>query len=318
MEARISRFIAEYETAPLTRRELLLAVALAGTSAGLTARSMAAQSGRQALRARTINNVGIEVSDLERSALFYQEMFGLSALRTVQSSGTEAYGLDFDARFISLNSSSSGGVITHFSIAVDDFQPGRAAEALRAAGFEVVASTSEVVIVRDPEGIHLQVTGTGYTAACPSCDPPPVAETAPARSGNSLFRARSLNHVSMAVSDLDRSVAFYQNLFDLPAARPLLPPGSGILGLDINDSYLSLSPSGARAGTITHFCIGVDDFELERDIERIRTLGLEVRELSPGQGNQTLYVNDPDGLSVQISGATWKSYCPDCDQPAGE
>ncbi len=34
------------------------------------------------------------------------------------------------------------------------------------------------------------------------------------------------------------------------------------------------------------------------------SVGLAVRRLSPGRGNETLYLNDPDGLSVQTSGAT--------------
>ena len=314
MQTRIEQLVAEYETARLTRRELLSALALAGTSAALTGRSMSAQTRPQVLRARSIKNVSIGVSDVQRSAAFYQQLFDLPALRTLLWSGNEAYGLDFNGRFISLNPQSDAGLITHFSIGVDNFRPGRDGEALRAAGIEVITSSDEYVFVRDPDGVSVQITDTNYTAACASCTPPPARATGT----TPIFRARTLNHVSMGVSDLPRSIAFYQNLFGLSSLRPLLPPGSGIFGLDINESYLSLSPSRARAGTITHFCIGVDDFQLERDIEKIRAIGLEVRELTPGQNNQTLYVNDPDGLSVQISGSTWKSLCPTCDPEPAE
>ena len=313
MQTTIDQLVAEYETARLTRRALLSALALAGTSAALTGRSMSAQTRPQVLRARSIKNVSIGVSDVQHSAAFYQQVFGLPALRTLQSSGNEVYGLDFNGRFISLDPQSNAGLITHFSIGVDNFQPLRDVEALRAAGFEIVASSSEHVFVRDPDGVSVQITDTDYTAACASCTPPPARDAGPAPGRTPIFRARTLNHVSMGVSDLPRSIAFYQNLFGLSSLRPLLPPGSGIFGLDINESYLSLSPSRARAGTITHFCIGVDDFELERDMAKIRAIGLEVRELTPGQGDQTMYVNDPDGLNVQISGSTWKSLCPACD-----
>ncbi len=100
MQTRIDQLVAEYETARLTRRELLSALALAGTSAALTGRSMSAQTRPQVLRARSIKNVGIVVSDLQRSAAFYQELFDLPALRTLLWSGNEAYGLDFNGRFI--------------------------------------------------------------------------------------------------------------------------------------------------------------------------------------------------------------------------
>ena len=313
MQTRIERLLSEYETAKLTRRELLRALALAGTSSALIGRSLPARTRPQALQARSIKNVSIDVSDLQRSARFYQQLFDVSALRTLSSSGGEAYGLDFNGRFITLHPRSTGGVITDFSIGVDDFQAGRDGAALRTAGYEVVASADEHVFVSDPDGVRVQITDTDYTAACPSCPPPPAESAGRATGSPPLFRARTLNHVSMGVSDQRGSVEFYQDLFGLPAPRPLLPPGAGILGLDIGESYLSLSPAGDRAGTITHFCIGVDDFELERDIARIRTLGLSVRELSPGANNQTVYVDDPDGLSVQIVADTWRSLCPDCD-----
>lgn len=313
MKTRIEQLVANYETARLTRRELLFALTLAGTSTALSGRSIFAQTRPQVLRARSIKNVSIAVSDLQRSAAFYQQLFDLPALRTLGSPGDESYGLDFNGRFISLSPQTNGGLITNFSIGVDSFQAGRDGEALRRAGFEVVASSDRYVFVQDPDGINVQITDTNYTAECTACTPPPATGTGSDTRGPPLFRARTLNHVSLAVSDLPGSVAFYQDLFGLPSARPLLPPGAGIRGLDINESYLSLAPQRNRAGTITHFCIGVDDFQLERDVERISALGLSVRELTPGGGDQTLYVNDPDGLSVQIVADTWKSDCPACD-----
>ena len=81
---------------------------------------MSAQTRPQVLHARSIKNVSIVVSDLQRSAAFYQQLFGLPAL--------------FNGRFISLNPQPNGGLITHFSIGVDNFQSGRDGEALQAAG----------------------------------------------------------------------------------------------------------------------------------------------------------------------------------------
>ena len=313
MQTRIERLLAEYETAKLTRRELLRALALAGTSSALVGRSLPARTRPQGLQARSMKNVSIDVSDLQRSVRFYQQLFDVSAVRTLASSDGEAYGLDFNGRLITLHPRPTGGVITDFSIGVDGFRAGRDGAAVRAAGYDVVASADEHVFVSDPDGIRVQITDADYTAACPSCPPPPAEAAGHAAGSVPLFRARTLNHVSMGVSDQRASVAFYQDLFGLGAPRPLLPPGAGILGLDINESYLSLAPAGDRAGTITHFCVSVDDFDLERDMARIRALDLSVRELTPGADNQTVYINDPDGLSVQIVADTWKSLCPDCD-----
>ena len=160
MQTRINQLVAEYETARLTRRELVFALALTGTSAALTGRSMSAQTRPQVLRARSIKNVSIVVSDLQRSAAFYQQLFGLPAL--------------FNGRFISLNPQPSGSLITHFSIGVDNFQSGRDGEALQAAGFEVMASSNEHVFVRDPDGISVQIAGSTWKSVCPACDPAPA------------------------------------------------------------------------------------------------------------------------------------------------
>ena len=90
MQTRINQLVAEYETARLTRRELVFALPLTGTSAALTGRSMSAQTRPQVLRARSIKNVSIVVSDLQRSAAFYQQLFGLPVQRTFHQSQSAA------------------------------------------------------------------------------------------------------------------------------------------------------------------------------------------------------------------------------------
>ena len=74
------------------------------------------------------------------------------------------------------------------------------------------------------------------------------------------IRVRSLNHFGLAVSDPKRSVDFYQGLFGMPiqariGATTLLRVGAG-------PQFISIAPAGSGAPAISHYCLGVDGFDV--------------------------------------------------------
>ena len=107
-----------------------------------------------------------------------------------------------------------------------------------------------------------------------------IAVPRPARAQSSLFRARSLSHVNIGVSDLAASEAFYRKLLGSPPNRPIV---GDAFALDFAESgFISLCPQpggscsvagpSAQPGRIDHFGVGIDDFA--RDFHfarRIRT-----------------------------------------------
>ena len=298
----------------LTRRQLLSILAIAGPTAvaALRQRVVSAQEPPPLFRARTINHVGIAVSDLQRSAAFYQSLFGLSDPRPI---APESYALDFNGHFIMLNLGERAGLIEHFCIGVDGFQAERDGQLIRGGGFDVLDISDRYVDVHDPNGTRVRIAETNFRAECAEC-PPPTGPTTPV--GETPLRATSLNHVSFGVSDLRRSVAFYHDLFGLPLSpRPLNPAGAQFSALDFNECYVSFGLR-TQVGVVDHFCFGVDDFDAVREAERLRALGLPVRALTDGASTvfPTIYVNDPDGLNVQIADFTWKSECPTCEPAA--
>lgn len=115
-----------------------------------------------------------------------------------------------------------------------------------------------------------------------------------------ILRGININHVNLQVSDLDRSVEFYRRLFSLPPRREV--PGRPF-ALDLADglSFLSL-PVREPTGVIDHFCVGVEDFEPERVGRALREAGFD-RDLQVAA--DFVYVSDPDGIRVQISGPDW-------------
>lgn len=113
-----------------------------------------------------------------------------------------------------------------------------------------------------------------------------------ASSETPVFQAKTLNHVSLASSDVDRSAEFYQRV--LGAQRVSTQNGGVNLGL--GDSFLGLYniPGKPR---IHHFCVGLDTYDVDSCAEKLRNAGIEpyVRPDKP-----EVYFQDPDGIMVQL------------------
>jgi len=115
----------------------------------------------------------------------------------------------------------------------------------------------------------------------------------------------------LEVGDLDRSVAFYRDLLGLveverwPDPRPgvwlsigrnavlgLWPPKSGGPGVGI---------AGARGGAHVHFAIYAVSGSLPSWKARLEEAGHHVEgPVTFGHGNQSLFVDDPDGNVVEL------------------
>ena len=75
------------------------------------------------------------------------------------------------------------------------------------------------------------------TLAALAAAPLPIAAQSPA------LKPRTLNHVSLIVSDLDRSVAFYQRVFGLGVKSKQ----TGGVNLAVGDQFLGIYQAGANA-----------------------------------------------------------------------
>jgi catechol 2,3-dioxygenase-like lactoylglutathione lyase family enzyme len=116
-----------------------------------------------------------------------------------------------------------------------------------------------------------------------------------------VAQARSLNHVSLAVSDVERSAEFYQSLLGLEVVSR---PGNGGINLGLRDGFLGLYGL-PDVGHVNHFCLGVDDYDPNRIAAALGAQGIDARvDTNPRNrtsGGYQLYFNDPDGTTVQLS-----------------
>ena len=72
-----------------------------------------------------------------------------------------------------------------------------------------------------------------------------------------LAQGRSLNHASLAVTDVQKATDFYSALFNI---KVVSRPGNGGLNLGLGDGFLGLYQL-SNPGTINHICIGVDNYD---------------------------------------------------------
>jgi catechol 2,3-dioxygenase-like lactoylglutathione lyase family enzyme len=118
------------------------------------------------------------------------------------------------------------------------------------------------------------------------------------------LNANSMNHVTLAVSDPERSREFYSSVLNMNVVSR--QPASPVTGAGINmgagDSFLGLYPLQSP-GRIDHFCLGVDSYVIEETAEKLREAGVTpvIRKDRP-----ELYFKDPDGITVQLSAKSYR------------
>jgi glyoxylase I family protein len=108
------------------------------------------------------------------------------------------------------------------------------------------------------------------------------------------FKAANIDHVSIRVSDMQRSIDFYRRVFGFAVVGEDRQQGVVRLG---NTRILVSLNRGGSAGTIDHFAIGTPRFTQE-----LGTRYFTQRGVTPLQGDYAgFHIKDPDGINVQIS-----------------
>jgi len=108
------------------------------------------------------------------------------------------------------------------------------------------------------------------------------------------FKTANIDHVSMQVADLQRSVDFYQKTFGFSFVSEDKPLGIVRLG---NGRTLVSFNRQSPTGIVDHFSIGVPRFTKEAATRYFAQRGLRTGD-DPYHG---LHVRDPDGNYVQVS-----------------
>ena len=116
-----------------------------------------------------------------------------------------------------------------------------------------------------------------------------------------VAQGKTLNHISIAVTDVEKSADFYSKLLGL---KVVSRPGNGGINLGLSDGFLGLYKL-PNPGTPHHFCIGVDNYDPDKIAAGLQAMGLKASvDRNPANrtsGGDQLYFPDPDGTRVQLS-----------------
>ena len=119
---------------------------------------------------------------------------------------------------------------------------------------------------------------------------------APAAAQQAPFTSTRIDHISVQVTDMARSVAFYEQIFGLKVLNE--DKANEIVRLGVTRIIVSLHRK-PPVGIVDHFAIAIDDFDRAAVTAELAKHGLRAEEnLDYG-----FFVRDPEGIPVQIVGS---------------
>jgi catechol 2,3-dioxygenase-like lactoylglutathione lyase family enzyme len=112
------------------------------------------------------------------------------------------------------------------------------------------------------------------------------------------FQGKSLNHVTLSVSSVEKSKQFYSSILGVST---ISEQKNGI-NLGLGDSFLGLYAI-KEPPRVNHFCVGLDEFRVQVAAERLKQFGISpfVRKDKP-----EVYFKDPDGITVQLESKDYR------------
>ena len=140
------------------------------------------------------------------------------------------------------------------------------------------------------------------------------APAAPAAQANAEpIPVTTLNHVTLTVSDVQRSVEFYQRVLGLPLVttqgteRDWSAAAVPVLGIGDGPQFIAFGRGATPS--INHYCLGMEGFDAAEVVDRLAAHGITARVRMRADSDppaEELMFNDPDGIAVQIQDV---SYC---------
>jgi len=152
MEPMVSDLVGRFERGALSRRQLIQAVSML-VAAGPAVGTAAAQT--SGLQGTGIDHVSILVTDLQRSAAFYQRVFGMTQVS--EDKPNQILRLGTQRTIVSLRHEGSAGIVDHFAIKVDNFDRDRVTELLKPHGLTPQNNIQFGFHIKDPDGAVVQI-----------------------------------------------------------------------------------------------------------------------------------------------------------------
>jgi catechol 2,3-dioxygenase-like lactoylglutathione lyase family enzyme len=273
----------------VNRREALSAI---GAAAGALARSIRgfAQQPLLPLRTSGLEHIGMTVPDPEAAAKFYGRIFDpqLFQERDPPPRFYARTGISYIAFGGNTASLNSGGPprIDHFCALVEDYKAQDMRKALEEAGITMGAGPGGMAL--DPDGLRLQLLGVPGGLARTIVPASRITQDDPA------VQAIGFDHIVLAVSDLEKSAAWYRKFFGMEVSRTKKPER---IWFGAAKTRLGLEGAAGKTPAVDHVCLRVAGFDRRAVTEKLRKLGVE---MAPSNDEDLLRFRDLNGLVMEL------------------
>lgn len=154
MEPIINDMVQRFERGRLSRRELIQGLSLL-VAAGQAQAAPAGSIQPTGIAAAGVDHVSVLVSDLERSATFYKNLFGLTVLSEDKEHGILRLGSKHV--IISIRKEKPYGTVDHFGVRVENFNKDAVTQTLQQHGLKPDENWQYGYHVKDPDGMNVQL-----------------------------------------------------------------------------------------------------------------------------------------------------------------
>jgi catechol 2,3-dioxygenase-like lactoylglutathione lyase family enzyme len=312
MENIIAKLRQDFEQEKLSRRQLIRGLALGAMAASTATVAPSVSAVARGLKGVGINHISFDVQDYNKLREFYADLFGMQISQGANK--TECRVQCGDTLFYIRNPDNDSIIkphpipsLDHIAISVEPWEnqndmhlaaaPTVAAELMR-RGIEIVPGATEVMI-RDPEGFVVQLTGRHYGHSWP-----PVPPAAAIGTG---LKAVGINHFSFDVQDYNKLRDFYGDLLGMQVSER---PDKTECRVRCGDTFFYFRNS-AHPARLNHIAISVEPWENQNDptIAGAPTVAAELkrRGIETVSGATEVMIKDPEGFVVQLIGTRYQA-----------
>jgi catechol 2,3-dioxygenase-like lactoylglutathione lyase family enzyme len=273
------------ETTSMFSRRQALALAGPALAAFWPARGLA-QDQQLPLRTTGLEHIGVTVPDPEATAKFFGRIFDPQLFQ--EKDPPPRFYVKLGTGYLAVGGSASESPrIDHICALVQDYKAQEMRKSLEAAGVQMAGQMAS-----DPDGLRLQLLGVPGGLART------IVPNARISQEEAAIQAIRLDHITLAVSDLERSAAFYRKFFGAEVSRTKNPAR---VWFGASRTKLGLEAAAAgRKPAVDHICVRVAGFDRKAATEKLKKLGAEI---ALSNDEQLLRFRDLNGIMIELKSA---------------